>query len=213
MNDLPFDFSMSNGPDDESGRGPNDPGSGAGGSGSGGGFPHMPPGGFPFGDPQQIAQMLRHFADMMSAAQPASGSGQESSASGINWAAATNIARHVVSQHDDPSIGPVDYAHVQEALRLADLWLNEVTALPSGLHTMEAWSRSEWVEKTVPTWAKLCEPLTSRIVETMGQHLPEEMAAVAGPLLGMFRQIGGALVGPAGGPGDRRAGARGGGLH
>ncbi|EOR72309.1 hypothetical protein TM51_03043 [Thermobifida fusca TM51] len=155
----------------------------------------MPPGGFPFGDPQQFAQMLRQFADMMSAAQPTSGSGQDSGASGINWAAATNIARHVVSQHGDPSIGPVDYARVQEALRLADLWLNEVTALPSGLHTMEAWSRSEWVEKTVPTWTKLCEPLTGRVVETMGQNLPQEMAAVAGPLLGMFRQIGGALVG------------------
>ncbi|UPT23033.1 zinc-dependent metalloprotease [Thermobifida alba] len=195
MSDLPFGFSMSNDPDDESGRGPNDPGSGAGRGGSGGDFPNMPPGGFPFGDPQQIAQMLRQFADMMSAAQPASGPGQESGAGGVNWAAATNIARHVVSRYGDPSVGPVHYAQVQEALRLADLWLNEVTALPSGLHTMEAWSRAEWVEKTMPTWAKLCEPLTGRVVESMGQNLPQEMAAMAGPLLGMLRQMGGALVG------------------
>src|SRR5690606_37030655 len=186
---------MSNDPDDESGRGPNDPGSGAGRGGSGGDFPNMPPGGFPFGDPQQIAQMLRQFADMMSAAQPTSEAGQESGAGGVNWAAATNIARHVVARHGDPSVGPVHYAQVQEALRLADLWLNEVTALPSGLHTMEAWSRAEWVEKTMPTWAKLCEPLTGRVVESMGQNLPQEMAAMAGPLLGMLRQMGGALVG------------------
>ncbi|MEY9213692.1 zinc-dependent metalloprotease [Thermobifida halotolerans] len=195
MSDLPFGFSMSNDPDDESGRGSGDSGSGAGRGGSGGDFPNMPPGGFPFGDPQQIAQMLRQFADMMSA-QSASGPAQENAgASGVNWSAATTVARHVVSQHGDPSIGPVHYAQVQEALRLADLWLNEVTALPSGVHTMEAWSRAEWVEKTMPTWAKLCDPLTGRVVESMGRNLPQEMAMMAGPLLGMLQQMGGALVG------------------
>ncbi|TDQ54709.1 zinc-dependent metalloprotease [Actinorugispora endophytica] len=194
MSDLPFGFSMSNDPDDESGRRSGDSGSGAGKGGSGGDFPEPPPGGFPFGDPQQMAQMLRQFADMMSA-QPAPGSGPQSGGSGINWDAAKNIARHTVSQHGDPSIGPADHAHVQEALRLADLWLNEATALPSGLHTMEAWSRSEWVEKTMPTWSRLCNPLTERIVESMGQNLPGEMAAVAGPLLGVIRQMGGMLVG------------------
>ncbi len=175
MSDLPFGFSMSNDPDDESGRGPNDPGSGAGRGGSGGDFPNMPPGGFPFGDPQQIAQMLRQFADMMSAAQPTSEAGQESGAGGVNWAAATNIARHVVARHGDPSVGPVHYAQVQEALRLADLWLNEVTALPSGLHTMEAWSRAEWVEKTMPTWAKLCEPLTGRVADALTEALDSQV--------------------------------------
>jgi len=195
VSDLPFGFSMSNDPDDSSGRGSDNSGSGAGRGGSGGDFPNMPPGGFPFGDPQQIAQMLRQFADMVSAAQPVSGTGQGAGAGGVNWTAATTIARHVVSQHDDPSIGPVHYAQVQEALRLADLWLNEATALPSGLHTMEAWSRAEWVEKTMPTWAKLCDPLTGRVVEAMGRNVPQEMAAMAGPLIGMLQQMGGALVG------------------
>lgn len=192
MSDLPFGFSMSNDPDDESGRGSGGSGSGAGQGGSGGDFPGMPPGGFPFGDPQQMAQMLRHFADMMSA-QPAAGPG--GTGGGINWDAAKNIARHTVSQHGDPSVGPTDHAHVREALHLADLWLNEATSLPSGLQTMEAWSRAEWVEKTMPAWTALCGPLTARIVDSMGQNLPEEMAAMAGPLLGVIRQMGGMLVG------------------
>ncbi|GAA3722270.1 putative hydrolase [Spinactinospora alkalitolerans] len=155
-------------------------------------MPNMPPGGFPFGDPQQMAQMLRQFADMMSAQTP---SGQGDQSSGINWDMAKNVARHSVSEHGDPSVGVTEYAHVQEALRLADLWLNEATSLPSGVHTMEAWSRSEWVEKTMPTWSKLCDPLTARIVESMGQNLPGEMQSMAGPLLGMVRQMGGMLVG------------------
>ncbi|MFC3997223.1 zinc-dependent metalloprotease [Nocardiopsis sediminis] len=186
---------MPNDPDDESGRSSGDSGSGSGhGGGPGGGGPEMNmPGGFPFGDPQQMAQMLRQFADMMSAQTPASGQGGIGGS--VNWDVAKNIARHTVSQGGDPSVGPLDFAKVQEALRLADLWLNEVTTLPSGVNTVEAWSRSEWVERTMPTWSRLCAPLTSRIVESMGQNLPDEMQSVAGPLLGMVQQMGGMLVG------------------
>ncbi len=190
MSDLPFGFSMPNDPDDESGRGSGDTGSGSG--GPGGQTPGMP-GGFPLGDPQQMAQMLRQFADMM-AAQPAPGS-QETSQSGVNWDMAKNIARHTVSEKGDASVGPVEGAKVEEALRLADLWLDGATPLPSGAQTAQAWSRSEWVERTMPTWTRLCDPLTSRIVESMGANMPEEMQSVAGPLMGMVRQMGGMLVG------------------
>ncbi|GAB3464854.1 zinc-dependent metalloprotease [Streptomonospora sediminis] len=193
MSDLPFGFSMPNDPDDESGRRSGDSGSGAGSGGPGGGDPGTP-GGFPFGDPQQMAQMLRQFADMMSA-QSAPGEQQQSPSGSVNWEMAKNIARHTVSQKGDSSVGAHDYAKVQEALRLADLWTNEATSLPSGVHTMQAWSRSEWVEKTMPTWSKLCEPLTRRLVESMGQNMPEEMQSMAGPLMGMVQQMGGMLVG------------------
>ncbi|ASU82721.1 hydrolase [Nocardiopsis gilva YIM 90087] len=181
---------MPNDPDDESGRRSGNSGSGAGDNGPGG-VPNMP-GGFPFGDPQQMAQMLRQFADMM-AAQPSPGS--PTGEGGVSWDIAKNIARHTVSAKGDASTGPIDNAHVQEALQLADLWLNEATTLPSGVQTMEAWSRSEWIERTMDTWARLCDPLTSRIVESMGQNLPEEMQSVAGPFMGMVRQMGGMLVG------------------
>lgn len=196
MSDLPFGFSMPNDPDDESGRRSGDSGSGAGSGRPGGGDSGMPDG-FPFGDPQQMANMLRQFADMMSS-QPTPGApeaGQTSSTSGINWDMAKNIARHAVSQHGDPSVPPADYARVEEALRLADLWLDQATDLPSGLQTAQAWSRSEWIEKTMDTWAQLCDPLTAKTVQAMGQNLPEEMASVAGPLLGMIQQMGGMMVG------------------
>lgn len=137
--------------------------------------------------------MLRQFADMMAA--QSSPEKEQGTGSTVNWDVAKNIARHTVSQHGDSSVSPAEYAQVQESLRLADLWLNEATTLPSGVHTMEAWSRAEWVERTMPTWSRLCEPLTSRIVESMGQNLPDEMQSMAGPLMGMVQQMGGMLVG------------------
>ena len=154
------------------------------------------PEGFPFGDPQQMANMLRQFADMMSS-QPTPGSseGGQPSSSGINWDMAKNIARHTVAQHGDPSIPPADYAKVEESLRLADLWLGSATDLPSGVQTAQAWNRSEWIERTMGAWAQLCDPLTSKTVQAMGQNLPEEMQSVAGPLLGMVQQMGGMMVG------------------
>ncbi|WP_420157897.1 zinc-dependent metalloprotease [Nocardiopsis sp. CNT-189] len=184
---------MPNDPDDESGRGPGGSGSGAGSGGPGGGTPG--PGDFPFGDPQQMAQMLRQFADMMAAAPAPGSAAPGDGGSGINWDMAKNIARHTVSQQGDASIGPLQYAQVSEAIRLADLWLNEATPLPSGVQTTEAWSRAEWVERTMAAWTRLCDPLTSRIVTSMGQNMPEEMQSMAGPLMGMMQQMGGMLVG------------------
>ncbi|WP_179809510.1 zinc-dependent metalloprotease [Nocardiopsis sinuspersici] len=194
MSDLPFGFSMPNDPDDESGRHSGDSGSGAGSGGPGGGGSGMPDG-FPFGDPQQMANMLRQFADMMSA-QPGPGTGGgNTSSSGVNWEMAKDVARQTVAQEGDPSVPVSDYAKVEEALRLADLWLDQATDLPSGVHTAQAWSRSEWIERTMDSWAQLCDPLTSKTVQSMGQNLPEEMQSVAGPLLGMIQQMGSMMVG------------------
>ena len=41
-------------------------------------------------------------------------------------------------------------------------------AFPSGIRKIEAWSRSEWMEKTFPVWAKLCDPIAAKGVEAMG---------------------------------------------
>ncbi|GAA5087923.1 putative hydrolase [Thermocatellispora tengchongensis] len=144
-----------------------------------------------FGNPEQIAAAMRQFADMLSA--PA--------ASGpVNWDMAKNIARHAVVAEGDPSVMEGERRQVVEALNLADLWLNQATALPSGVTTAEAWSRSEWIEKTIQVWQKLCDPIAARMVDTMGgtlgsAGLPAEAQAMAGPLMGMLKQMGGMMVG------------------
>ncbi len=147
-----------------------------------------------FGNPEQMAQAMRQFADMLSAPQ---GSGP------VNWDMAKNIARHAVVAEGDPSVMEGERRQIVDALQLADLWLNEATALPSGVSNPQAWSRSEWIENTVPVWRKLCEPIAERMVETMsgmigGAELPPEaqqMAAQLGPLMGMMKQMGGMMVG------------------
>jgi putative hydrolase len=118
----------------------------------------------------------------------------------VNWDMAKQIARQTVSQGTpdgvkDASIGPAERSAVQEAVRLADLWLDDVTSLPSGSGSAVAWSRAEWVEATLPAWQELVDPVAERVGTAMGDVLPEEMQAMAGPLIGMMRSMGGAMFG------------------
>ncbi|WP_330332510.1 zinc-dependent metalloprotease [Streptomyces sp. NBC_00536] len=118
----------------------------------------------------------------------------------VNWDMAKDIARQTVAQGTadgvkDASVGTAEKAAVEEAVRLADHWLDSVTSLPSGATTAVAWSRAEWVEATLPVWKELVDPVAERVGAAMGDVLPEEMQAMAGPLLGMMRSMGGAMFG------------------
>jgi len=100
-----------------------------------------------------------------------------------------------------------------------------VTTLPSGVRTAEAWTRVQWIERTVPVWSALIDPVAARVVGAMGgamggalggalgglgglggspgglgDALPEQLrgaggANLAGPLLGMLGQMGGLMFG------------------
>ncbi|MFC9674521.1 zinc-dependent metalloprotease [Streptomyces sp. NPDC056949] len=118
----------------------------------------------------------------------------------VNWEMAKDIARQTVSQGTadgtkDASVGPAERSQVEEAVRLADLWLDDATSLPSGAGSAVAWSRAEWVEATLPVWRELVDPVAERVGLAMGDVLPEEMQAMAGPLIGMMRSMGGAMFG------------------
>ncbi|MFF2507272.1 zinc-dependent metalloprotease [Streptomyces sp. NPDC058067] len=118
----------------------------------------------------------------------------------VNWDMAKDIARQTVSQGTadgtkDASVGPAERSQVEEAVRLADLWLDDATSLPSGAGSAVAWSRAEWVEATLPVWKELVDPVAERVGLAMGDVLPEEMQAMAGPLIGMMRSMGGAMFG------------------
>ena len=196
MADPPFGFGLPG-----QGRGSSGSG-GSGGSGSSGGPPDE--GGLPgpLGDPQQFAEALRQFADLMSW-----------QGGPVNWDLAKNVARHTLAAEGDPSVLDTDRHKISDAVRLADLWLDEVTSFSSGVRQVQAWSRSEWVEATLPVWSKLCDPIAEKAVEAMGGMLadapgelgtgmPEELStalqAMGGSLSGlgpMMRRIGGMMVG------------------
>ena len=95
----------------------------------------------------------------------------------------------------DPRVSEADRAAVEEALRLADLWLEPASALPSGIQVAKAWTRTQWIDQTLPVWRKLCDPVAGRMVGAMGDLVPEEMRGQLGPMQSMVATLGGALFG------------------
>jgi len=136
-------------------------------------------------DPQQMQQFLTQLQQLLTA----SGSGP------VNWDLARQVAAGQLSGAGDPMISPYERNAVEEALRLADLWLEPVSALPSGIQTSVAWTRNEWLTKTLDVWRKLCDPVAARMVGAMGDLVPEDARAQLGPMQAMVGALGGALFG------------------
>jgi putative hydrolase len=112
----------------------------------------------------------------------------------VNWDLARQGAISQLAVGHQPT-SQAEQTAVAEALRLADLWLDQVTELPSGVERTLAWSRVEWVEQTLPAWTALIDPLAERVVAAMTGALPQEAAAIAGPLGGLMSQMGGVMFG------------------
>jgi putative hydrolase len=137
-------------------------------------------------DPDDIAGKIPLFAELQ---RLLAGSGGP-----VNWDLARQLAiSSLAGQHR--RMTSADHAAVADALRLADVWLDGATDLPSGIITAEAWSQIDWVEKTIGTWAALCDPVASRVVTAMSGAIPPELAAQAGPMAPMMSQLGGMMFG------------------
>ncbi len=113
----------------------------------------------------------------------------------VNWNLAKDVARRTVAETPDPSPSERQRTEAADALRLADHWLDSVTEFSSGVSTSAVWSRAEWVEQTRPVWQRLVEPVAEHVVSAMGGALPAEAQAMAGPLIGLLGQAGGAMFG------------------
>lgn len=132
--------------------------------------------GGPGGQMPDLNALMAQMQNLMN--QPQDGS--------LNWDAALDTARKTVAQHPDPSPDQRQKDQVADAVRLADHWLDDTTSFASGVTSSAAWSRAEWIVETMPVWQRLVEPLAKHTVDSLSGVMPEEMRAMAGPLLGML---------------------------
>ncbi|HTF54356.1 MAG TPA: zinc-dependent metalloprotease, partial [Pseudonocardia sp.] len=84
---------------------------------------------------------------------------------------------------------------IADAVRLAETWLDGVTPLPAGTTKSAAWTPSDWIDNTLGTWKRLCDPVAEQISTVWASTLPEEAKSMAGPLLAMMSQMGGMAFG------------------
>ncbi|HEX5598015.1 MAG TPA: zinc-dependent metalloprotease [Micromonosporaceae bacterium] len=136
-------------------------------------------------DPQQMQQFMAQLQQML--ASPGGGP--------VNWDLARQVAASRLAADGDPAVTPDERNAVEEALRLADLWLEPASQLPSGIRTSTAWNRNEWIYQTLDVWRRLCDPVAERMVGAMGDLLPPEARTQLGPMQAMISTLGGALFG------------------
>jgi len=159
----------------------------------------------PFGaggfDPSQM-DMAQFGAALQQLGQMLQSGGGDGGA--VNWELARDTARGLVAQQGDPSVSAIERREVEQALDLATLWLDPVTSFPATASGGGAWSRSEWIEATLPQWRRIVEPVAEKVNESMSgmlptgglpEGMPPELAQMAAPLLGMARQMGSMMFG------------------
>ena len=184
MSDVPFGFSNRDDDpdrdkrDDQSGSGASNPfGFGTGSAGAAG-F-----------DPAQLGQMLTSLGQMFSTmGQP----GSESSP--VNY----DVAKRLARQQLGSSVAPVTEGSqraLSDAAHQAELWQDAATTLPAGATRTVAWTPNDWIEETLPTWKRLCDPVAEQVSGMWSSSLPEEAQQFAGPMLGMLGQMGGLAFG------------------
>ncbi|MGH3786940.1 MAG: zinc-dependent metalloprotease [Pseudonocardiaceae bacterium] len=182
MSDVPFGFGSQD-PRDPDRRNPPE---GGGSPDPANPFAAFGAGGFDVG---ALGQMLTQLGQMLSQGA-ASGSG---GGGPVNYDLAKQMAVQKLSTTGLPSAQQA--TAITDAVRLAELWLDPATALPAGTHSSAAWAPRDWVEHTLPTWQRLCDPVARRMAGSWIDALPGEVRQAAGPLVAMVEQMGGMAFG------------------
>jgi putative hydrolase len=116
-------------------------------------------------DPAMIQMVQAQVAAMMSGSDEGP----------INHTLATDTARQVVATRGDQSIGARTAQDVEQVVQVANLWLDAVTDLPPAAGPVLALSRAEWVERTMPLWRRVTEPVAAGVSEAMTRAMTQQL--------------------------------------
>lgn len=193
----------------------------------------LPPGALDGMDLSELAQstglpsdpaMLRMAAMQMQSLFAAGGDGP------VNWKIGHDLARQVASgtvtmvpgkalpQHGgtsigtegDPSVSPETERALKEAGNVAAMWLAESTEFDVVSEAVSTWSRGTWVNRTLPRWQKIVEPVALYMADAIGDAMAKQLgqlgdipgldaAGGAAGMLGdpreMMKKMGGTMFG------------------
>jgi putative hydrolase len=136
-------------------------------------------------DPAAVSQLMAQLQNAMQA-----------SADGVNWDAARTQAEEIAGKAS-LSITDQSRASLDQALHVASLWLDEVTALSDSAVAPRLMTRKEWATATVPVWTQLAEPvalsISDALTDVLRDQAPEEMAGMIAGASQLMRNLGGTL--------------------
>ena len=98
-----------------------------------------------------------------------------------------DISRRTLAASGERPVGHLDSDAMKGALRLADLWIDTVTALPKSKISEDeslAASRSDWINYSIDGWQSFTTPLVEGIAEAMQRMISSasENQPIAAPI-------------------------------
>ncbi|MBS5998730.1 zinc-dependent metalloprotease, partial [Corynebacterium sp.] len=134
-----------------------------------------------------LGDMLNQFGQMLSGMGSSMNSPENSGP--VNYDMAKRIALQQISQSKPVSAD--DTKAVEESVRLAELWLDDATYLPTASGTAKAWDSKQWLEETMPAWQRMVTPVAEHMNDAQLDSMPEEAREMMGPMTKMMNQMSG----------------------
>ena len=114
----------------------------------------------------------------------------------VNYEIAADTARSIAAGAG-PASDDAEAEAFAQAVHVAELWLDQVTALPAVEGPVRAFAPTEWVAEAVSQrgLGAYIEPLAGGISGALERQLPEEMRAMAGQLGQAMNAVGAMMYG------------------
>jgi putative hydrolase len=136
-------------------------------------------------DPAAVQQLMQQLQNAM-----------RTTGDGIDWQVATKQAKEFAGQ-SSLSVTDAQRTELDGALRIAALWLDEVTSVTELASSPVYLTRQQWTSATMPVWSQLAEPVALSIADALTAVLkdqaPDEMASMLAGASKLMRNLGGAL--------------------
>ena len=116
-----------------------------------------------FADPARMRAAMGQFQFLMN-----------TTAGPVNWRLVEDSAKQAAYASGDPAPTATEAEAARQAMTVADLWLDAVTDFASGPVTRDVWSKVAWVEHTIPTWKRICEPIALNVSRALSGALSEQ---------------------------------------
>lgn len=112
------------------------------------------------------------------------------------WENARRQALHIANR-EGQGITDGSRTSLVDSFALANLWLSEATTISELSEAPKAMTRGEWVEKTLPVWKDIADPVSTSIADALTTALdaqvPEEMRGMVQGAGRLMRGLGGSV--------------------
>ena len=121
-----------------------------------------------FSDPAAMKAAANQFQFLM-----------DSTTGPVNLRLVTDSAHQQIYTKGDPAPSAAQADRARTAMTVADLWLDTTSDFTPGSVERKVWTRSEWVDATLDTWKRICEPVAANVSRALGEALGSQFPSEA----------------------------------